>query len=322
MSDHRILVPLDGSVLAECVLPHVVALQRVLNSEIVLLRVIPSTGNGQEGHVIDPFSWEMEKAEAISYLQETQNKLQQVCDQVDYELLEGKAAERIIEYARTKETRLIVLSSHGQSGLNEWNISSVVQKIVLQSQRSVLLIRAYHSMDVALEQVEYKKIALPLDCSQRAEFILPLASNVAKFYDATLLLVNIIRQPEIVCRTPASEKENNLVKELCNINQEHVEKYFSQLCSQLNHQGVDVQKEIRISKTLSRELHDLMEDQEVDLVMLTAHGMTGSHKWPYGNLATGFIIYGTKPLLILQDLDPEEIEESKAKSAAKEYRGH
>jgi len=320
MPDHQILVPLDGSVLAECVLPHVVALGRVFGSKIILLRVItPAT---DEGHVIDPFSWEMQKAEAISYLQGKKELLNQLMDSVEYQLFEGKAAEKITEYARQENVDLIALSSHGQSGLNEWNISSVVQKIIFYAQKSILLIRAYHAMDVGIQDVRYQKLAMPLDCPQRAELVLPMAAHIAKFYGARLLLTHVIREPEITCRNPPTEAELDLSRKLIECNKNYMEKYFEQLTSQLSHQGVEIQSELRTSSNVSETLHELMEDEKVDLVLLTAHGMTGSHKWPYGNLATSFIIYGSKPIIILQDLNPEEIENSQAEIAAREYKGH
>jgi len=60
----------------------------------------------------------------------------------------------------------------------------------------------------------------------------------------------------------------------------------------------------------------------VDLVLLGAHGYSGQRKWPYGSITTSFIEYGSMPLLIVQDLDPEEIELTQAEKAAAEEKGH
>jgi nucleotide-binding universal stress UspA family protein len=76
----QILVPLDGSLLAECVLPHTIAFARVFKAEVTLLRVLASP---QAGTPVDAFDWQMDKAEAQAYLDsptpcrsEQQNSLQ------------------------------------------------------------------------------------------------------------------------------------------------------------------------------------------------------------------------------------------------------
>jgi nucleotide-binding universal stress UspA family protein len=322
MQDHRIIVPLDGSVLAECVLPHVVAIARVFDSNITLLRVITPSNKTDENQPIDPLSWEVKKAEAESYLKETRDRLQQVFESVEYQLLEGQPAEKIIEYTREQKVDLIALSSHGKSGLNEWNISSVVQKIILRSQKSILLIRAYNIMDIGLQDVKYERIATPLDCSQRAELIMPLASHISKHFDAQLLLLHINKEPEIACRTPPPEDDLDLVRKLTQRNNEYASEYFDQLSSQISRQGIRVTSRILTSKNVSDSLHGLIKEEDVGLVLLTAHGTTGSQKWSYGSLATSFIIYGSTPTIILQDLKPEDIEESQAELVAREYKGH
>jgi nucleotide-binding universal stress UspA family protein len=322
MHSYQILVPLDGSVLAECVLPHVVAIASVFGSKITLLRVIPPPGNGGESHVIDPLSWEMKKVEAVSYLQRKKEQLEQIFTSIEYQLAEGQPAEKIIEYARNENIDLIALSSHGQSGLHEWNISSVVQKIILHSQKSILLIRAYNAMDIGLRDVRYQKLSVPLDCSQRAELILPMAKKIAEFFDAQLHLMHVTREPEITCRNPPPQEELDWARWLTEHNKNNMLIYFEQLSAQMSSQGVEVKSCVRTSKNVLETLHAMMEEEKVELVLLTAHGSTGSHKWMYGNLATSFIIYGSTPVIILQDLMPEEIEESQAAIVAREYKGH
>lgn len=322
MNDHQILVPLDGSVLAECVLPYVVATARVFGSKIILLRVITPTGNTIENHVIDPLSWEMKKAEAESYLQGKKDQLGQILAPIESYLLEGQPAEKIIEFARNEEVDLIALSSHGQSGLNEWNISSVVQKIILQSQKSILLIRAYNVMDVGLQDIKFQKISTPLDCSQRAELILPMALKIARFFNTRLFLANVTLEPEITCRNPPSQEDLERVEHLTRCNKNYMLNYFDQMIAQITSQGIEVEACVETSKRVSETLHGMMEREKVDLVLLTAHGTTGSQKWPYGNISTSFIIYGSTPIIILQDLMPEEIEVSQAAMVAREYKGH
>lgn len=322
MKDHQILVPLDGSVLAECVLSHVVALGRVFNSHIILLRVISPQDMDSKDQVVDPVYWEMKKAEAIAYLKEKMEQLEKIMPSMEYHVVDGKPAEKILEFIRQNSVDMIALSSHGESGLNEWNISSVVQKIIMQSQISILLIRAYRAIKVGLADVRYHKLATLLDCSKRAELVLPVISTIAKYYNAQLLLTHIIRKSEITCPSQPSKEELSLADQLTEINRNHATTYLQNLTTQLTDQDVEVMFCIEVSEKPAETVHKLLDEEGVELVMLTAHGTSGGQKWPYGSLATSFFLYGSIPVIILQDLRPEEIETSKAEIAAKEYKGH
>jgi nucleotide-binding universal stress UspA family protein len=320
--EHHILVPLDGSVLAECVLPHVVAIARALKSCLTLLRVIEPASGNKQFRVLDPLEWQINKAEAVTYLDEKMAQLSAIVPKVETLLVEGLPAEKIIETANETRCDLIALSSHGKSGLSEWNISSVVQKIILRSKKSIFLVRAYRPPQGNIDNFKYRCLAAPLDCSMRAECILPIAAELAVFFHAQLLLANVVRKPEINCRIPPTEEDITLINRLMERNQEEGKHYFDQLRSRLSIQGVDPETYVSIHSDIAYTLHDFVDKNQVDLVVLSAHGHSGSLKWPYGSVTTSFIVYGSTPLLIIQDLTPEEIQQTQAEIIASEYKGH
>jgi nucleotide-binding universal stress UspA family protein len=69
-------------------------------------------------------------------------------------------------------------------------------------------------------------------------------------------------------------------------------------------------------------LHEMVEQENADLVMLVAHGYSGVGRWPYGSIATSFIIHGNTSLMIMQDLSRDEIMKTMAEMAAGETKGH
>jgi nucleotide-binding universal stress UspA family protein len=77
-----------------------------------------------------------------------------------------------------------------------------------------------------------------------------------------------------------------------------------------------------VRDNVSLALHNLVDEAGVDLVLLSAHGYSGARRWPYGSITTSFIEYGSTPLLIVQDLEPEEVELTEAEKAAAEKQGH
>jgi nucleotide-binding universal stress UspA family protein len=314
----RILVPLDGSVLAECVLPHVAALARVYDSELFLLRVQDSSGSITRPRPVDPLDWQIRKAEAETYLQEIAGRLKNLGLNVQYDILEGRAAESIIKYAQNQDVNLIIMSSHGQSGLSPWNVSSVVQQVILRAHRSVMIVRAYQPVVEEIGEFRYRRILLALDGSQRAESILPAAESLARSSGSEILIVHVVHQPEIVRRTPLSQEDLDLVNQLTERNREEMTKYLMELKSRLD---VSVETRSLVSDKVAGSLHELVEEEGVDLVILSAHGYSGDPRWPYGNVVVNFIVYGSTPLLILQDLPENRIEPTRAEEVVREYGG-
>lgn len=317
----HILVPLDESILAECVLPHVLTIALGTQAQITLLHVLEMP-QAAEKQVIDPLEWHLKKNESEEYLQRVASKLERHNLAVEALVMEGVPAELIVDYANQNDVDLIALSSHGRSGLSGWNISSVVQKIVFRSFKSILLVRAYLTGDKPLKEIRYRRLFVGLDFSTRAEYILPLAVNLAQLHDAELNIGMVIRNPEILHRFPLSTEQRNLAKEIADGNYRAASHYFDQLQSRLSLQSIKLQTHLVVKDNNVTALHDMVEHENPDLVMLVAHGQAGENRWPYGSIASSFIAHGTSSLLILQDLSGEEIKRTEAEIAAREIKGH
>ena len=319
MIDH-ILVPLDGSALAECVLPHVEAIAPVTNARVTVIHVLGNSDNREGGLPIDPVGWHMQKQESQAYLEKIATRLQQAGLTVEHAILEGKSAESIIEFAHANKVDLIALSTHGRTGLSGWNVSSVVQKVLLRSYRSVLLVRAYQAE--LLTKAQYKRVFIGSDGSARAEFILPVAINLAKFYKSELIVGTVIERPQIIQRFPLSEEDQKLIRHLADKNQEIASHYHEQLVTQFSLKGLDVKTHVSVADHTIGALHDMVDEAGADLVMLVAHGESGERRWPYGSIATSFIAHGNTPLMIMQDLSEHDVLPTPAEQAVREVKGH
>lgn len=300
-----ILVPLDGSQLADGVLPHVVAIARSFNAEITLLQILEKNHAGTSAQLFDLLNWQINKTRAILYLDKIQARLQKSNIRVLSEVLEGLIAEGITEYAQNRGMKLIVLSSHGRHGLTQWGISSITQKIILSAQTSLLIIRAHqyvgHS-DELTEAPAYRHILVPLDGSQRAENVLPIVTQLANFHKSQIHLVQVIQTPEMARQMPPVREDVELSKRVVERNQEEAERYLEQLKSRSYLEGITVQTHLIASDNAAVALHQLVEQENIDLVALSAHGYSGNHQWPYGSMVSNFIMYGRVSLLIVQDL--------------------
>lgn len=316
----HLLAPLDGSITAECTLPHLVALARLYQARATLVRVLECPEAALDKQPTDPLQWQLYKAEAKAYLDDVAQRLRTEADiETEPVLLEGQPAQSICDFAHSNDVALIIISSHGQSGLSRWNVSSVAHKIVQRAHRSVMIVRAYNAGKQALTGLRYARLLVPLDGSQRAECVLSTAVTLAHAHEAQLLLAHVVVKPEMPRQLPLTADDKELIEHFVVRNREAATQYMELLRDQLMY---PFELRLLTSQNIALALHGLADEAEVDLVLLGAHGYSGKPKWSYGSVATSFIEYDSVPLLVVQDLDPEEVEPTQAEKAAEEKKGH
>jgi nucleotide-binding universal stress UspA family protein len=147
----KILVPLDGSELAECVLPHVEAIAKGCGVEsISFVRVIElvhmpvSSGEGYIFSTEDRKRMESEtRAAAENYLNRLVSRVKYVGINVQSEVLTGgRVADMIAEYATKNSIDLIAIATHGRSGVSRWAWGSVADRVLRSACVPVLMVRA------------------------------------------------------------------------------------------------------------------------------------------------------------------------------------
>jgi nucleotide-binding universal stress UspA family protein len=153
MYEH-LLVPLDGSKTAERALPHAEALADAFHSTVVLLRAVVSAetlltqsaagGVGDMSAPLDPTPiLEAEHAAAAEYLAGVEARLRQKGVTVTTEIPEGDAAEVIVQRAQALDVSLIVMSSHGRSGLGRLVFGSTADAVLRHAACPLLVVRVH-----------------------------------------------------------------------------------------------------------------------------------------------------------------------------------
>ena len=129
----KLLVPLDGSRLAEVVLPHVEVLAQCAAAEVVLLRVLPATGGL-------PDTAREEEATARVYLGRVVEWLKGKGIDARFTIRHGESAPEILDYAEVNDVDLIAMSAHGRSGLGRWVFGSIAEKVLRGTRLPILLV--------------------------------------------------------------------------------------------------------------------------------------------------------------------------------------
>jgi nucleotide-binding universal stress UspA family protein len=318
MFEH-ILVPLDGSSLSECALPHAMGIGHAFGARVTLLRIAEHSGDPGIRRAVDPVEWSIYTAEARAYVDEVAGKLRASGVQAEGELLEGDPAQGIVDFATGHRVDLLVISTHGQSGLSGWNLSSVVQKVIVKAPAPVMIVRAYLCGGSDLTPVLYRRVLVPLDGSRRAEYVLPLAASLTQLQGSAVVLAQVAPRPEVPRMRPLTAEEADLLERLAALNREAAEIYLENLRGRLL---PSAERQVLVSDDAAATLHELVQSEGIDLVLLCAHGYSGESRWPYGSLALNFIAYGATPLLVVQDIPPKQMTSTIAEEAASEMKGH
>ncbi|MEE8472436.1 MAG: universal stress protein [Dehalococcoidia bacterium] len=149
----KIMVPLDGSELAECVLPHVEAIARGCAPTTVIflrvaepVRVYPGATTLGGEYTFTDQDWKQLEVERWAA---TEDYLKGIVGRVKYdgvsvrsEVLMGEVAEGIADYATKNDADLIIMATHGRSGISRWVLGSVADRVLRSSCVPVLMVRA------------------------------------------------------------------------------------------------------------------------------------------------------------------------------------
>lgn len=142
----------------------------------------------------------------------------------------------------------------------------------------------------------YTKILVPLDGSQRAELILPYVETLAKCFKSTVILLNVIEPVHVLTSAaPVDWVEASVEAEEV----EDAEVYLHRLETRFQEQGIHAESFIMDGSPV-KEIIKLAEEQDVDLIAIASHGLTGLARVFYGSVAVGLVHHTNRPMLIIR----------------------
>jgi nucleotide-binding universal stress UspA family protein len=298
----QILVPLDGSSLAEQALSCAMTLARGLPAELVLFRAVWIAPDVLE--ILDESTVELNavvaqfEAEANDYLAALVEQLREAGMDARHAVQRGPAAEAILDYAGQSDIDQIVMATHGYSGIKRWTHGSVAER-VLQAARVPLLLMRAREQDLTRDwqqPVDCQRILVPLDGSPMAEQILPAVTTVAHAVGAELVLFQVL----IAHASGWMDGELYFpIQGVLDIAEEDAHAYLSTVAGRLEEQGLDVVTATSVGPVASC-IVEYAEANHVDLIAMCTHGRTGLARWALGSIADRVLRAGGTPILLVR----------------------
>ncbi len=278
----RILVPLDGSSIAEQALPLAKMLAVRFQSSVVLFQDIQVKSHTDKS--IDQL-----QKQALGYLETIRQRFPTDIS-IERETRVGLPAAAILEFAESAHIDLIAMATHGRTGLQRWHYGSVADKVLDGARLPILLVRASETPSAT---APIKQILVPLDGSELAKRALMPAQHLAQAFDAELLLVRV-QEP--------SYAQGGLEMSMAAFDEalgRMVQGYLAEQTQQLKSHGVRARWETHFGMAAEGIL-DVAQKCAVNLIVMSTHGRSGIGRWIMGSVADRVLRASRIPVLLIR----------------------
>lgn len=316
----HILVPLDGSARAEQALSVAARLARASSGTVTLLQVVDLAHHtffsGLGGASSTEGSIEAKLARARDYLEQVRQRSVLAGIRVQTQVGEGDPAAVIIDEAAKSPRDLIVISSHGYTGVKRWIMGSVVEKVASHALVPVLILREGEPLRThrSLDGTAYVRALVPLDTSPRSQDVLVPAAELIVALSTSgqgeLSLTQMVKAPRPANVTEVEAMLQKAEQNLTAIGQ-------SVRDGLVAHFGPELHPILSWSVSLTNDIADgILRKAEntgesvepgkttrCDLIAMTTHGAGGGDKWPVGSI-TQRVLHTTRlPILVVRPTD-------------------
>jgi nucleotide-binding universal stress UspA family protein len=288
----KILVPLDGSELAEKAIPYAKAIASAKGSEIVLFAVSLFTSGDKQDRLLK------------SYLELQAKNLGSSGLKVTFAVAYGNVADEISNFTEKNKIDLKVISTHGYSGLKQWFMGSVAMKVLNIAHTPLLLVKSRTADKAA---VKFNKILFPVDGSAFSVVPIPYIAELVKGTGAQVIVVQVV-EPPVVPSYSQDRPINPTWQQYRDVLWEEGEKQakgnLELLEKDLKQHGLNVVTKL-IRGEVVPNIMKVAADEKVDLIVMSTHGRTGAARWAYGNVARRLVEESPQPVLAIRPSIPE-----------------
>jgi nucleotide-binding universal stress UspA family protein len=295
----RLLVPLDGGVLAEAVLPFAAALAGATRRALDLLAV--SVGGVESASRAIALRADVEaksRADLESYLAGVARELSAAGLSASARVVHGNPAEEILAAAGAPGVWLVAMATHGRGGLERWRLGSVADKVMRLSARPALLVTPREREQAPSRQAApLRRLLVPLDGSEPAARALAPAAELASRLGAALTLVRV--EPQLPPGAAAAGYSGDIGTIDAALAREATA-YLHQALAQVS--GVPERRVALLRGSTVDALVGFIEREAIDLVVMTTQGRGGFNRLVFGSTADRLVRAGAAPVLLVRAL--------------------
>lgn len=308
-----ILVPLDGSPLAEQAIPYAAATAGP-DHELLLLRVAPAPEPARDYYTrrrLPMTEQDLVKYEGslVEELTREARRWADVAPRVRARAVTGDdPAEQLLKVAIEERVDLIVMASHGRGALGRWTFGSVADRVARSSPVPVMIVRP---QDAAVEigEAEVFRFVVPLDGSELAASALPVAERLARRTHRPVHLIRVIPPvTEVVRSEPAS---GGLSPEVTHDVYASIEanagRPLAEIAQRLQAAGIPTTWEILVGAPDARIVD---ATHPGDVVVISSHGRGGIRRWLIGSVAEKLVRLARGPVVVVRASQGEAMAEA------------
>lgn len=291
----NILLPLDGSELAERALPHALAMAASVSASVTLLRIV-TPSEFRPDDVFSRVDWRLGKQQAETYLQGVSKSL--TIAGVSHELLveDGQPADVIMEVARRINANLLIMSSHGRGAAIDFPRGGVASKVLSTFDASVLLVGARTAIG-SNETARYERILVPIDGSYQTDCALRVAIVLAESSGAELSVVCVSEMPEVPSIAGRNERARELCHELADVTRMAAERKLASVRARTP-ENIDLRTSVMLTGKFENPIIKIAREFEPDL-LVTGIAATDELEGPFASLAQVTSAEVDAPLLVV-----------------------
>jgi nucleotide-binding universal stress UspA family protein len=291
-----ILVPLDGSELAEGAIAYAVALAKALGEHVVLMTAWEGT-ESELGANFPAMALEIEQKASTYYNTYLEGIRARIGTGIvtETKVVSGEAAEQILKVADEIRARLLVIATHGRSGIGRWLYGSTAGRLLRTSEVPIVAVGP-HALEKSTAEVSVSHIMVPLDGSPLSEAALPVARTLAAALKGRITLVRAVRW---AVQTYPYSLPDAYIPQVDEELEAGAKAYLREQEAQVTEVPVDA---FVVRGGIADGLIDVVEKQNVDLVVMTTHARTGLFRAALGSTADR-MLQGPAPVLLVR---PEE----------------
>jgi nucleotide-binding universal stress UspA family protein len=295
----KLLLPLDGSQLAINALPPAIALAKVGNGPIILLRVpvyqkqtVPAAAMAVYNRLRPPEEQEWVRQRIERYLKSV--RLRDLSQEIDFKTLviDGDPASVIVDTAEAHDIDLIIMSTYGRSGLARWWLGSVTEKVLRATTRPILIVRSGKLPTRTL---------VTLDGSVSAEAALEPACAMARLLGTPLYLLRVLEPLEEIEEAPDIEAPEAaaLRDTVEQARQEEAAVYLATIKERCAEEGLVIESAV-LNGPPAPTILDFAQAQQIDLIVMSSHGQSAQARWAYGSITEKVIHAADHAVLVIR----------------------